>query len=387
MRVTLLFAGGGTGGHVFPLVAVADAVRSLEPSANIVFVGTARGMETRVVPARGYPLELMDVLPLRGGGVLGAVRGAFRALGALVEARALVARLAPDAVLSIGGYAAGPVSLCARLTGVPLALLEPNSVMGLANRLVAPVVSRAYTAFEGAEGHFARGKVRRYGVPIRRDFRPVPLRSGRPARLLVLGGSQGARRLNENVPEAVGRAESTVSVLHQCGKNDVDAVTKRYARVASGLDVRVTPFIDDMPGALAEADVVIARSGASAVSEICAVGRASILVPYPFAAGDHQRANAAEVAGAGAAVLVADAQASPERIAQELDALCGDPERLEHMAQAARGLGRPDAALDVARDLLQLAGKTSERGELAARSPAGGDRDGTLCVAQHGEAG
>lgn len=354
MTQTLLFAGGGTGGHVFPLIAVADAVKALCPSVDVVFVGTARGMETKVVPERGYRLELMNVLPLRGAGLAGAVRGAARAVGALFEARALVASLAPAAVLSVGGYAAGPVSLCARLHGVPLALLEPNSVMGLANRLVAPLVARGYTAFEGAERHFGAGRVRRFGVPIRAGFAPVPMsRRGEALRVLVLGGSQGARRLNEIVPEGLRQSGVPLSVRHQCGKDDRAVVADRYASLPA---VEVTSFIDDMPRALAEADLVIARSGASAVSEICAVGRPSILVPYPHAAGDHQRFNALELAAAGAAECIDNAALSVDGLASRVRALWADTAVLEGMARAATLRGSPDARLRVAEDLLQLAG-------------------------------
>ena len=344
--------------------------RSLRPKVEVVFVGTERGMETRVVPERGYRLELMDVLPLRGGGVRGAARGALRATGAVIEARQLVRRVAPRAVLSIGGYAAGPVSLSARLQGKPLALLEPNSVIGLANRLIAPVVHRAYTAFEGAERHFAAKAVRRMGVPIRQGFDPVAY--GRVAsvlRVLVLGGSQGARRLNESVPEALSLAKTPVRVVHQCGRADVDAVRARYQDLGAAKVAEVTPFIEDMPAAIRDADLVIARSGASAVSEICAVGRPSLLVPYPYAAGDHQRVNAEELARAGASVWISNDAATPQEFARQIDRLHGEPGCLEAMAEAARARGLPNAAVDIAADLLQLA-NLAEAGQLGRIQPS-----------------
>jgi UDP-N-acetylglucosamine--N-acetylmuramyl-(pentapeptide) pyrophosphoryl-undecaprenol N-acetylglucosamine transferase len=357
MSAAILLAGGGTGGHVFPLVAVADALARIAPEVEVVFVGTERGMEARVVPERGYRLELMDVLPLRGGGFRGALRGAVRAAGAVAEARELVQRVSPRAVLSIGGYAAGPVSLSARLRGLPLALLEPNSVIGLSNRLIAPLVHRAYTAFSGAERHFAKRAVRRMGVPIRAGFDAAPYdRSDGVLSVLVLGGSQGARRLNESVPEALCKARTAVCVVHQCGRADVEQVSERYLALGAAAVAQVTAFIHDMPAALREADLVIARSGASAVSEICAVGRPSILVPYPHAAGDHQRENAKELAQDGAAVWLSNADASPDAIAGLLDELCSEPGRLDSMALAARGRGLPNAATNIARDLLGLAG-------------------------------
>ncbi|HEY2405627.1 MAG TPA: undecaprenyldiphospho-muramoylpentapeptide beta-N-acetylglucosaminyltransferase [Polyangiaceae bacterium] len=355
---TLLFAGGGTGGHVYPLIAVADAVRALSPELRLVFVGTERGMETRVVPERGYELELMGVLPIRGGGLGGALRGIWRAAGSLPAGRALVSKYAPAALLSIGGYAAGPLSLAARFAGIPVALIEPNSVIGLANRLIAPFVQRAYTAFAESERHFTPNVVRRAGVPIRagfdaRDYAPS---SERP-RVLVIGGSLGAKALNEAVPQAIARLSAAPVVVHQCGRAHEAAARALYAELR--LEAEVVPFIDDMPAALASADLVIGRAGASAVSEICAVGRPSLLIPYPFAAGDHQQVNARALQRAGAAVCVASADATAERLCQELERLLPDAALRAQMAGAARALGRPMAARTIALDLLALASLSS----------------------------
>lgn len=353
---TLLLAGGGTGGHVYPLVAVADALKRIDATLRIVFVGTERGLEKAVVPARGYELELVEVRPIRGGGLVGALRGIGGAVASLPESRRLLQRLHPRAVLSVGGYAAGPVSAAARLSGIPLALLEPNAVMGLANRLVAPFVDRAYTAFALAERHFAADKVLRSGVPIREGFEPAAW-SAQPGkkRVLVLGGSQGARTLNENVPPALGRQAQSLEILHQCGKTDVDLVAARYKE--AGLpNAEVVAFIDDMPLAIRGSDLVVSRSGASAVSEICAVGRPSLLIPYPFAAGNHQQKNAESLAELGAARWLANQDADASRLTDELAALLQDPSLLSKMAGAARAVGRPHAARQIAEDFLALAG-------------------------------
>ncbi|MBK9000085.1 MAG: undecaprenyldiphospho-muramoylpentapeptide beta-N-acetylglucosaminyltransferase [Myxococcales bacterium] len=356
-RPTLLLAGGGTGGHVFPLIAVADALSELAPEVSLVFVGTERGMEVKLVPARGYALELMRVLPIRGGGLSGAVRGVWRAMMSVPESRALLAKHAPRAVVSIGGYAAGPISLAARLSRVPLALIEPNSVMGLANRLTVPLVQRAYLAFPQAERHFARGTALATGVPIRAGFEPRPYapRSG-PLQVLVIGGSQGAKSLNETVPEAFAKVDAALSVTHQCGAANADSVRATYQELGGRFAWEVVPFIDDMPAALAAADLVIGRSGASAVSEIAAVGRAALFVPYPYAAGDHQRHNAETLAQAGAAVSVAASEATAERLAKEVERLAKERGLLERMAAASMAWGRPNAARDIAHDLLRLAG-------------------------------
>jgi UDP-N-acetylglucosamine--N-acetylmuramyl-(pentapeptide) pyrophosphoryl-undecaprenol N-acetylglucosamine transferase len=358
---TLLFAGGGTGGHVFPMLAVAEVLRELAPDVRVVFVGTERGLEAKAVPARGYELELMRVLPLRGAGIAGFWRGLGQAARALPDGRALVRRLAPAAVLSVGGYAAGPVSLAAWSLGVPLALLEPNSVMGLANRLVAPLARRGYVAFAEAERHFRAGCARRVGVPLRPGFSPAPypLASaplGSALRVLVLGGSQGAKALNEAVPRAAAKLGAALSIVHQCGPAHADAVRAAYAELGLGETTRVVPFIDDMPAALAAADLVVGRSGAGALGEICAVGRPALFVPYPFAAGDHQRINAEALVRAGGAVCIPHAAANADRLAHEIGALASDRVRLVAMAARAREFGRPEAARTVALDLLQLAG-------------------------------
>jgi len=341
---------------VFPMVAVADALRELAPDLRLVFVGTDKGIETRVVPERGYELELMEVIPIRGGGVAGAFRGVARAAASLPEAWRLVERLDPRAVFSLGGYAAGPVALAARLRGVPLTLNEPNAVIGLANQLTAPLVTRAYTAFPEPERHFYPSAVLRSGVPIRAGFEPRPYRRrSELLRVLVLGGSQGAKALNEAVPEALGLAKTDVRVVHQCGRAHVDDVEACYRALGAGSRVEVVPFIEDMPAALAAAELVISRAGASAVSEICAVGRPSILVPYPYAAADHQRHNALSIERAGAGLCVTNEAATPVRLASEIDRMASGKDLLERMAARARELGRPHAAYTIARDLLGLA--------------------------------
>lgn len=356
--VTVLIAGGGTGGHVFPMIAVGDAVRALDASARVVYCGTARGIEARVIPEHGGELELLRVLPLRGGGVRAFLKGVTRAASSLPEARALVRRLRPDVVLSVGGYAAGPVSLAARFSGVPVTMLEPNSVLGLANRLLTPFAARAYLAFPEAERFFRPSVVRRSGVPLRRAFSPTPYApSSDPITVLVLGGSQGSQALNTTVPKAIAasaRRGVSVLVVHQTGRDREAEVRALYAEL--GVEkVRVVPFIDDVAEAIGAADVILSRAGASSLAEVCAVGRASILIPYPFAADDHQHKNALSLARQGAAVALEQSYATPARVASELERLARDPERRVRMAHAAGALGKPEAASFVARDLLNLA--------------------------------
>lgn len=352
----VVLAGGGTGGHVFPLVAVAEALRKLEPSVEAVFVGTAAGLEARIVTALGYRLELMKVRPIRGGGPAGALQGIGYAAAALAGSFGLLRRIGPRALLSIGGYVAGPVSLAAAMLRLPFALLEPNAIMGMANRLVAPLAHRAYTAFDSVERHFDARRVVRTGVPIRGGFEPRPWRDrGQLLRILVLGGSQGAKPLNQRFPLALKHLDAPVAVRHQCGEAHVETTRAQYFGL--GFDsVEVLPFIDDMPAALADADLVVGRSGAGAIAEICAVGRASLLVPFPYAAGNHQEHNARRLEKLGAARCLPEAQASEERFATELAQLLSNRQRLGQMAECALRNGQPDAASNVAADLLNLAG-------------------------------
>jgi UDP-N-acetylglucosamine--N-acetylmuramyl-(pentapeptide) pyrophosphoryl-undecaprenol N-acetylglucosamine transferase len=356
-RPTILIAGGGTGGHVFPGLAVAAALRTMA-DVNVVFVGTARGLEARVIPERGYALELLDVQPMKGGGPARAVKGAVIAARETLRAVRLVRRLKPSAVLSVGGYAAGPVSLAAALLGVKLAVLEPNSVVGFANRMLAPLASRAYVAWADTAGVFRGGRARVVGVPLREGFTPSKYvaREG-VARVLVMGGSQGAHALNERMPFAISRVRSAipgVEIVHQAGRDRDASVRDLYAR--ESVEASVVPFVDDVPAAIAKADVVVARAGASTVAEIASVGRASILVPFPHAADDHQAKNADSLANAGAAVVIRQESADAVRIASELVRLLSDGALRTQMANAARAHGKPDAARDVAHDLLDLAG-------------------------------
>lgn len=356
---TIVLAGGGTGGHVFPLIAVAEALVSLAPSVRVVFVGTERGIETQAVPARGFELRLVNIEPIRGRGLGGGLRGIRKAASSVPEAVRLLRELNPAVVFSIGGYAAGSVSLAAKLLRIPLALMEPNAVVGLANRLVARFVDRAYTTYAEAENHFPQDSVRRTGLAIRRGFEQQAYTYDHQLlRILVLGGSQGAKTLNEIVPNALAACSGALSVVHQSGKGQDQAVREAYRRLNVQFPLDVLPFINDMPAALGGADLVIGRSGAGALAEICAVGRPAILIPYPYASGDHQYFNAAALVRGGAAICVRNSEATAERLQHEVQALVRHVEVLPKMAERALQFGKPDAAKKVAEDLLALGGLT-----------------------------
>jgi UDP-N-acetylglucosamine--N-acetylmuramyl-(pentapeptide) pyrophosphoryl-undecaprenol N-acetylglucosamine transferase len=371
----IVLAGGGTGGHVFPAVAVAEALQQLA-DVDVVFCGTERGIEARVVPARGWRLEMLHVQPIKGGGARQAVRAALVAARATGRSIHLVRSLRPRAVLSVGGYAAGPVALAASLLGVPVAVLEPNRVAGLANRLLAPFAKRAYVGWAETGASFRASARRTSGVPLRSGFGPRAYVPRGTSRVLVLGGSQGAAALNERLPAAAARLEGVagLEILHQSGRERDGAVREAYARQGLGA-ATVVPFIDDVARAIADADVVVARAGAVTLAEITAVGRAAVLVPFPHAADDHQAHNAEALARVGAAVCLRQEAASPERLAREIERLLRNDSARTAMAAASRARGRPSAAHDVATDLLALAGiaarpRTAVNGVAHAPGPA-----------------
>lgn len=351
MSPCILVAGGGTGGHVYPGIAVAKALEKLA-DVTIVFAGSARGLESRVVPAAGYALELLDIEPMKGGGVGRALRGALVAAKATRDARAVVKRLKPVAVLSVGGYAAGPAALACVAQRVPLAIIEPNSTLGLTNRLLAPFAKRAYLAWGETKRHFRGDRARLVGVPLRPGFEPRDYTVNAPKRLLVLGGSQGAQALNETLPRAL-KDLAGISIVHQTGRDRDEAVRARYAELGIA-NVEVVPFLDDVPARLTAADLVVARSGANTVAEIAALGRPAIFVPFPHAADDHQAKNALALAELGGAVCIRQEEADEARLAREIGDLLRDDARRTAMASAARAHGKPQAAEEIARDLLAL---------------------------------
>jgi len=351
----VVFAGGGTGGHLFPGLAVAEALEEAFPGIEVTFVGTERGIEATAVPKTGRRLELLPVRPLKGQGALGVLAGLFALPRAILSARALLARLDPEVVVGLGGYAAGPVVLAARLAGRPTAVLEQNALPGFTNRTLARWVRRAYVTFPESVAHFPEGVAKVVGNPVRAAFRGTDVAPVDPPEVLVLGGSQGARTLNRVVPEALAilAAEGIrPRALHQTGKADLESVTARIREL--GLDVEAAAFVDDVASAYRRASLVVCRAGATTIAEVCAVGRPSILVPFPFAADDHQTKNALALEAAGAAAYIADRDLTAERLAASLRELLGDAGRRDRMSAAARARARPEAARQIALDLPSL---------------------------------
>jgi UDP-N-acetylglucosamine--N-acetylmuramyl-(pentapeptide) pyrophosphoryl-undecaprenol N-acetylglucosamine transferase len=364
----VVIAGGGTGGHLFPGMAVAEELATR--GHEVRFVGTARGIEAKACPKEGWPLDLIDIGGLKGGGPLGIVKGLLRVPRALFQSLALLRRHRPALVIGVGGYASGPVVLTAALTGHATAILEQNSVPGVTNRILGRVVRLVFGAFEAARAFFPTEKYRLVGNPVRKRVRErlnVNANVSANANVLVVGGSQGAHAVNELVCEAMIRLKAeghAPSLVHQSGEKDAPDLARRYRE--AGLSVEVTPFIDDMAAAYRAAGLVICRAGASTLAELTTLGLPSILIPFPFAADDHQTKNARELEEKGAAKLLVQKDTTPELLASTMRQLLGDRERLATMEQAARALGRPNAHAEIADALEGLAGKP----RLLANTPA-----------------
>jgi UDP-N-acetylglucosamine--N-acetylmuramyl-(pentapeptide) pyrophosphoryl-undecaprenol N-acetylglucosamine transferase len=353
----ILIMAGGTGGHVFPALALARLLR--EQSFPVIWLGTARGLESRVIPAEGIPIERLSVGGLRGKGALAWLLAPFRLSYALLQALRIMWRHRPVVVVGLGGFVTGPGGVAAWLTRRPLLIHEQNAVAGFTNRCLAHLARQVLEGFPGSFGHGVHARV--IGNPVRADISAVPPPATRfagrtgPVRILVIGGSQGATRLNAVVPFALKRLASWLpcDVRHQAGERWIDAGRASYAQAGVRADVR--PFIEDMSEAYGWADLVICRAGALTVSELAAVGVAAVLVPYPGSVDDHQAYNAQYLVRAAAAVVIPDRELTAERLSSELQRLCAGRGKLLAMAERARQLAKPRAAAELAASCLELA--------------------------------
>ncbi len=372
----LLVAGGGTGGHVFPGVAIAEEVVTRHPANDVVFVGTARGLEATVVPKAGFPLELIEVRGLKGKGLADTLKNLLLLPLALWQSFQILRRWRPDIVVGVGGYASGPVVLAAWLLRIPTAVQEQNAIAGFTNRVLGRFARAAFTAFPEAARHFPRRKVFQLGNPIRRTLMENFMRPEARHdawRLLVFGGSQGAHALNMRVIEALPHLadlRDRLHVTHQTGARDREQVEKGYR--ACGFEPDVREFITEMSAAYAGADLVVCRAGATTLAELTVCRKPSILVPFPLAADNHQVQNARSLVEAGAAVMIEEKDLTGEVLAREIHAILSDPARREKMARAAGRLGNPQAAKEIADLCTELVRRRwgSAGGQPRARPPA-----------------
>ncbi|MEO6802859.1 MAG: undecaprenyldiphospho-muramoylpentapeptide beta-N-acetylglucosaminyltransferase [Granulicella sp.] len=354
----VLIAGGGTGGHVIPALAIARELRD-SAGAEVRFVGTARGIETRLVPEAGFELDLIDVGMLKNVSLKTRARTLTDLPRGIVKCMSLLRSFRPDVVIGVGGYASGPEMMAAVLLRYPTLAYEANAAPGLANRIIGKLVSAAAINFEESRQFFRNATVT--GVPVRREFFTLPPRAqGAPPHLLIFGGSQGARALNQVMPKilvSLLEAIPGLTVLHQSGSRHAEATLEAYRETgADPTRWRVSAFLEDMPQQFAEADLILCRSGSS-VAEIAAAGKPSLLVPFPQSADDHQKKNAEIFANAGAAKMLLEKEMTPELLLASLVSLLRDKDQLARMSQAASRLSRPDALHAIAQIALQLAGR------------------------------
>jgi UDP-N-acetylglucosamine--N-acetylmuramyl-(pentapeptide) pyrophosphoryl-undecaprenol N-acetylglucosamine transferase len=346
----VLIAGGGTGGHVVPALAIARELRDAH-GAEVRFVGTARGLETRLVPEAGFPLELIKVGQLKNVSLTTRLRTLFDLPLGVLRCVELLRSFRPQVVVGVGGYASGPTMMAAILLRVPTLAFEPNAVPGLANRLVGRFVSAAAVNLEETTRYFRNARVT--GTPVRPEFFAIePKAAGAARRLLVFGASQGARVLNETMPKIMDRLLASfpeLTVVHQTGARHSETTTAAYERLGIQSErLRVTPYLDDMAAQFAAADLILCRSGASSVAEVAAAGRAAVLIPFPQAADDHQRKNAEAFVAAGAAELIIESQLTDELLLSTLRVLLGDDVRRVEMGRRARELAHPHAVKEIA---------------------------------------
>lgn len=357
MRV--LIAAGGTGGHIYPGIAVATEILRRHPDSEIRFVGTKRGLENKLVPKAGFDLSLIESAGLKNVGFAARLRGLAILPKSLLEARKLLKAFKPDLVIGAGGYVSGPVLMTAALTGFRTMIMDSNALPGWTNRRLARFVDKAAVSFDEALKYFP-GKGVVTGNPVRREFFDIPDRKRDPNQftVLIFGGSQGARAINDGMVAALPHLDQfrkVMKVSHQTGEADFEKVRDGYLNAGWGEQAIVTKYIDDMVSAFANVDLVICRAGATTTAELIAAGKAALMIPFPLAADDHQRKNAEALVAGGAAKMILQQDLTGERLAQEIAALVDAPEKITSMEKAARKMARGDAAaavVDLAEELI-----------------------------------
>jgi len=350
----LIIAGGGTGGHLFPGLAVAREFQRRDTMTEILFVGTEMGIESRVLPREGFPLATIPIKGMKGRGIGGLLQALYGIPLSLFRSLRIVRSFRPNCIIGLGGYASGPFLLAGKISGIRCAIMEQNLRPGFTNRLLGRVVDRVFTSYEKSASYFPRRKVIETGNPVRWQTLPQVEKGGQFT-LLIFGGSAGAHRINLCAIEAMKRLRglsSMLHIIHQTGEKDFTTVKATYGFLP--FEAEVFPFIERIDEAYARADLVVCRAGAGTVAELTVFGKAAILVPYPYAAYDHQRFNAEALRDHGAAEVILDAELSGERLAEMIRALYLDRRRLETMGDAARKLGKTEAAKKIVDECLAL---------------------------------
>lgn len=354
--MNIVIAAGGTGGHVYPAIALAREFLRQEPGSTILFIGTARGIEAAVLPREGFELAQIKAWGVMGRGMLQGLGGLLALPAAIWQSIGILRARQADLVVATGGYISPPVITAAFLLGIKRAILEPNALPGMANKVLGPLAQRVFVGFESAKDFFQASKVRIVGIPVRPEFRDAPpAPAGRTKTLLVFGGSQGAHAINVAMMDALphlAALKDELTVIHQTGAADCEQVTAAYR--AMGVTAQTAPFLYDLPNVLRSADLVVCRAGAITVAELAVAGKPAILIPLPHAIYQHQAANARTMEGAGAALVLRQEELSGARLADAIRSLLQDADRLRMMAAKSRTLGRPHAAEAIVRECLAL---------------------------------
>jgi len=342
----ILIAAGGTGGHIYPGIAVAREIMRRDETSEVLFVGTSRGLETKIVPDNNFQLSLINSAGLKNVGFVGKLKGLFILPKSFLEARRLLKEFQPDVVVGAGGYVSGPVLLMASLRRIPTLVMDSNALPGFTNRRLAPFVTKAALTFEEALSYFGKKGIVT-GNPVRREFFEIePKARGEKINLLIFGGSQGARAINNAMADALEHLQSfkdKLQITHQTGESDFEKIKEIYSR-AEWQNADVRPYISDMVSEFAESDLIICRAGATTCAELAAAGKAAIMIPLPTAADDHQRKNAEALQTAGAARMLLQRDLNGESLANEIIDLINSPEKISAMETSAKKLARKDAA-------------------------------------------
>lgn len=354
----VLIAAGGTGGHIYPGIAVAKEILRRDSESEILFVGTSRGLETKIVPDNGFQLSLINSAGLKNVGFAGKLKGMAVLPKSFLEARSLIKHFKPDAVIGAGGYVSGPVLLMASLMKVPTLVMDSNALPGFTNRQLARFVDKAALTFEEAVKYFgAKGIVT--GNPVRKEFFEIARKTrGSKLNVLLFGGSQGARAINNTMVDALkylSEFHSRLQIVHQTGEADFERISEEYNRAGFG-DADVRPYISEMVEEFEKADLIISRAGATTCAELAAAGKAAIMIPLPTAADDHQRKNAEALQTAGAARMILQSELNGERLANEIVEFINAPEKIGEMENAAKKISRQDAAeaaVNIIEDLIK----------------------------------
>jgi len=359
--VRVVIAGGGTGGHLFPGIAIAEEILARGNTHRIIFIGTKKGIEHRILRQLGYELQEIDIEGVKGRGLKALIKVTYQIPHSMWQSRQILKRFCPDAVIGVGGYASGPAVVTARIMGIPTAIAEQNAVPGITNRILSKFANLIFVTYAETKDWFPQSKVIVSGNPIRKVFaawRAQAQEEKQYRQLLIFGGSQGAEAINKNViammPQ-LQKMKDKLRVLHQTGDREVETVRRAYEQF--GLDAQVTPFIVNMADAYAAADLIICRAGATSLAEITAAGKAAILIPYPWAANDHQTKNAEALASAGAAVIINEHELNGQKLFGVIDDLLANKQKLRQMEEASVKLGNIKAAAKIVDACMGLAGK------------------------------